>query len=232
MNLTEVLAGLYNSKLDKVLEVINKSKYVTDFEIKKDDYLIFHTGFTFQTHTGKMFELLYNFNSKQLIRQNRNGNFTVPSLLGLQYKLKDKYFNSYTNLIVISVNNTGAIGLAGIVDYKNLDREGPIKEVIIYNLKNEIVTEVHSKFIINHLEDNTEKKIHKLPLSKKLESIIFFNGRTFERYISDEEWEIDHIKDDDGRTESYEKYDGYNGWSDEDIDSAFNGDPEATWNVD
>jgi hypothetical protein len=30
---------------------------------------------------------------------------------------------------------------------------------------------------------------------------------------------------------SYEKYNGYNGWDDETIDSAFEGDPEATWNV-
>lgn len=30
----------------------------------------------------------------------------------------------------------------------------------------------------------------------------------------------------------YEKYGGYNGWSDDAIDEAFNGDPEATWNVD
>lgn len=31
---------------------------------------------------------------------------------------------------------------------------------------------------------------------------------------------------------SYEKYKGYNGWSDDVIDDAFDGDPEATWNVD
>lgn len=30
----------------------------------------------------------------------------------------------------------------------------------------------------------------------------------------------------------YEQYNGYNGWSDEEIDTAFEGDPEATWNVD
>lgn len=31
---------------------------------------------------------------------------------------------------------------------------------------------------------------------------------------------------------SYEKYGGYNGYDDETIDSAFEGDPEATWNID
>lgn len=31
---------------------------------------------------------------------------------------------------------------------------------------------------------------------------------------------------------SYEKYGGYNGYDDFTIDAAFEGDPEATWNVD
>ena len=30
----------------------------------------------------------------------------------------------------------------------------------------------------------------------------------------------------------YEKYHGYNGYDDETIDTAFDGYPEATWNVD
>jgi len=32
--------------------------------------------------------------------------------------------------------------------------------------------------------------------------------------------------------QSGEKYDWYNGWSDDAIDDAFDGDPENTWNVD
>ena len=30
----------------------------------------------------------------------------------------------------------------------------------------------------------------------------------------------------------YDEYGGYNGYDDETIDDAFEGDPEATWNVD
>ena len=37
---------------------------------------------------------------------------------------------------------------------------------------------------------------------------------------------------DDSYSPSYEKYNGYNGWDDDTIDQAFDGDPEATWNVD
>lgn len=38
--------------------------------------------------------------------------------------------------------------------------------------------------------------------------------------------------DDDNYGSSYSKYGGYNGYDDDTIDSAFEGDPEATWNVD
>jgi len=38
--------------------------------------------------------------------------------------------------------------------------------------------------------------------------------------------------DEDQYGHSYEKYGGYNGWSDDAIDDAFEGDPDATWNVD
>lgn len=37
---------------------------------------------------------------------------------------------------------------------------------------------------------------------------------------------------DPGIGRSYTKYGGYNGWPDDAIDSAFEGDLEATWNVD
>ncbi len=49
---------------------------------------------------------------------------------------------------------------------------------------------------------------------------------------------IDDYEDDDNEPDyddygsSYEKYGGYNGWSDDVIDDAFEGDPENTWNVD
>ena len=40
----------------------------------------------------------------------------------------------------------------------------------------------------------------------------------------------DHLSEKDFH--GYEKYGGYNGFSDDDIDIAFDGNPEATWNVD
>lgn len=49
----------------------------------------------------------------------------------------------------------------------------------------------------------------------------------------DDESDYDHNDDDhDDYGSSYEKYGGYNGWSDDVIDDAFEGDPMNTWNVD
>lgn len=51
---------------------------------------------------------------------------------------------------------------------------------------------------------------------------------------SEEEFDMEHEDDDfdDSYGSSTEKYGGYNGFSDDVIDDAFDGDPEATWNVD
>src|SRR5688500_11533197 len=98
MNLIEALKGLYSQSLSDILAVINKSKYITDYNFDKNDCFIIHTGFSFSTHKGKSFELLFEVFSKQIIRQNRNPGFTLPSLLGLHYILNGKYLNSYSNL--------------------------------------------------------------------------------------------------------------------------------------
>ena len=36
----------------------------------------------------------------------------------------------------------------------------------------------------------------------------------------------------DDNERHYDRYGGYNGYDDETIDDAFEGDPEATWNID
>lgn len=48
------------------------------------------------------------------------------------------------------------------------------------------------------------------------------------------EEEVDRYEDDrdSGRRLSYSKYGGYNGWDDNTIDEAFDGNPELTWNID
>ena len=41
-----------------------------------------------------------------------------------------------------------------------------------------------------------------------------------------------YYDDDDDDGGQYSKYGGYNGWDDNTIDEAFDGNPELTWNID
>ena len=43
--------------------------------------------------------------------------------------------------------------------------------------------------------------------------------------------DYDYYRDDDDEG-PYSKYGGYNGWDDNTIDEAFDGNPELTWNID
>lgn len=67
----------------------------------------------------------------------------------------------------------------------------------------------------------------------------FKNQFTDENMEDDEELSFhssrnysDYDDDDDCDNSRYSKYGGYNGYDDDTIDSAFEGDPMATWNVD
>lgn len=41
-----------------------------------------------------------------------------------------------------------------------------------------------------------------------------------------------YLNNEDDYGTCYDQYGGYNGWSDDVINDAFDGDPSATWNVD
>jgi len=62
------------------------------------------------------------------------------------------------------------------------------------------------------------------------------NGKCIYNYSNSEpayyNHDYDNYDDSEGYGSSYEKYGGYNGWSDDAIDDAFEGDPMNTWNVD
>lgn len=59
-------------------------------------------------------------------------------------------------------------------------------------------------------------------------------------YTENMDWENEELIDDYYNEDSYETYDEYNGyyvqdelgWSDQMIDDAFDGEPDAYWNID
>ncbi|MBK8143390.1 MAG: hypothetical protein IPK57_22040 [Chitinophagaceae bacterium] len=70
----------------------------------------------------------------------------------------------------------------------------------------------------------------KLPSNQKLELTSPSIHKNF--HNDDYDGHYDRHEYDDNSRPSYEKYNGYNGFDDDTIDQAFEGDPEATWNVD
>jgi hypothetical protein len=58
------------------------------------------------------------------------------------------------------------------------------------------------------------------------------NKELFLNSLTSSSTDDDYDDDYDNHESSYEKYGGYNGYDDDTIDDAFEGDPENTWNVD
>ncbi len=76
----------------------------------------------------------------------------------------------------------------------------------------------------NYYNYKHKMNIYKYNYPKK---VVELNEKKYKSYHIDTEQ-----RDSKYKGSSYENYNGYNGWSDDVIDSAFEGDPENTWNVD
>ena len=75
---------------------------------------------------------------------------------------------------------------------------------------------------------NTERQVKIFREDQEMIYVIDRTGKIVSnRYIERES--NDHWDED---SPSYSKYGGYNGWDDNTIDEAFDGNPELTWNVD
>ena len=94
----------------------------------------------------------------------------------------------------------------------------------------EILKKATDLNIINDIDD----------IVTKLENKVHTNVPNRATMIAFEEFQEEELIEEDFDTEEYpdsygqsgEKYGWYNGWSDDAIDDAFEGDPENTWNVD
>lgn len=120
--------------------------------------------------------------------------------------------------------------------YKPIDPENPLKfgfkskEIIFLN---EIIqtspVSIHDLFNVFLLKQNIQNVIEEL--SQETINEIVSVSRQIIRNNGIQNNQEDFITDnlDDS---NYEKYGGYNGYNDDTIDNAFEGDPENTWNVD
>ena len=246
MKYSEVLNNLYSNDLDGILKVLNQSIYVTDFVYHEKESIVIHTGFTFNSHKGKKFELLYDIHTKTIIRQIRNDSLTIiPQLNGvILVKNGQNYFNSYTNIVVSEItlvnNNDEEFEIFKLKNPEVYRRNNKIEKIELIDEENNKELSLNS---IKIIENNVVK--HHVDLQKHLKEKIFYDGITFSKYLSDNEYY--QKSNSHGYNEDYEQ-DNYNhethgkyagtwaqdieGLSDDFIDDVLGGEPDAYWNID
>lgn len=99
MEYYSVLKVLYHDSLRSIIDLLNVSVYVTDFEEK--NFFVIHTGFSFYTQTGQELEVLYNFSSHKTIIQPRNQGhgLSLPKINGLNVIQEENNNEVYFNRI-------------------------------------------------------------------------------------------------------------------------------------
>lgn len=182
MKYSEILKSLYGSDLDKIINVLQKSVYSTQIKKNKEEDIIIHSGFSFETHKGKRMEILLGLsklhNQIKIIRQPAVFK-SIPQINGLLLSSETDYFNTFCPHIIAKIKE------------ENND----------YNLTEFVIKETDDFFYSEHFNeirldvlDDPDKRISeievitnnnellKFPLQKRFNTIIFFNGQNFGRY--------------------------------------------------
>lgn len=238
-----ILEVLHGDNLNAILSVINKSVYVAD--LIENNIEAIHTGVTFRTNKST-FELLYNPIKHLLIRQVRFFGSNYPSALGVEFYRADKYFTHYnTRRFIAGIDEKDeCIKVYNLPEHLNHELLAPASGItIIDDLMNNVEYRL-SNFVV--FDSETRSDLKTFPLQREFEIQLFFNKHhRFEKFVSDAEFYSSNRVERDsfdsehssGRVERYEKYAGT--WaqdiedlSDDFIDGAFGGEPDAYWNID
>lgn len=224
MNFQATVEALNSSSSAKVIQTINLSIYVD--ELGTEDEVVIHAGFTFKTHTGKEFELLYDLINHVLIRQVLMQYPAYWRKCGVFFRKSKRYFDTVLPACMISMSK--------VTDKLNFLRFENIKE------QQEFLEKYESFELKADSDDNTDGETIKYSSQRNFETIMFFDGNVFSRFISESEWRNSNSKqheDDYEERESYGRYSGTHAQDVEDlsdnfIDDVFDGDPDAYWNID
>lgn len=163
MPLQTILEALYNKDDDKVIEMINLSIPITEFNLR-DKMFIIHSGFRFKLNTGKEFDLLIDLTDLSLpsiIRQQCSGHASFPLILGLVLFQKVKYIDAYSKLMIGGISECNS---------KIYPKEAELEDITNNKLE-------HPEFCIFRDADNT--LIKTFPLSRKFPNKLFQRGAMF-----------------------------------------------------
>ncbi|RZM25403.1 MAG: hypothetical protein EOO88_19435 [Pedobacter sp.] len=191
--IAKILTDLYFGTSIKVFGILNQSIYITDIK-KSDDTILFHTGFTFRSHKGTVFYILYDVHTGVLVRAHESKNTIygkIPQLLGLLCPVDDSGFIShYYSSLVTSISSAyfdqadGAEAMDAvfgtgytsgeIFNTKDLKVKN---ETVVLGDPRESVQELHNNFT---LESNGNILV--FPLYKTFPEIAFMSGNTISKY--------------------------------------------------
>jgi len=163
MTLQSILEALYDPDDDRVIEMINHSSPVTEFNLRENMFII-HSGFRFELKTGKEFDLLIDITDLTqplIIHQPCSGHASFPLILGLVLFQKVKFIDAFTKLLIGGISECNS---------KIYPIEAELEDIASYKLE-------HPEFCIFRDADNTLVKT--FPLSRKYPHKLFQKGNLF-----------------------------------------------------
>lgn len=220
MKYSKLLEILYGKDIEKIINVLNQSIYVTDFTPNDSESLVLHTGFSFESHKNKRIDILYDLMTESIIRQVHNDRLSIPLICGIYaVKQNSQYFNSFYEFIVTDVfeNNNEKAGIQLLKNPATYFNKNSIIEIIV--IDKETKEENHISSINIHYNDS---QIKETPLQKKLADKIYFGQNSFSHYIDNNEY-CDDSEDYSNNYQSNEDW----------MREEFGDDAEtAYWNID
>jgi len=181
MDFSEIIEILYSENLSDIIKIINRSVYVQDYVVDSDNPHMIYTGFSFYTQSDKQFDLLYDIETKSIIRQVRNEGVGFLQVIGIVIKRNEVngYYNQFSTMVITeSISNFQKVRYANIKDLYNYHNLDTISEIIVQDEDGE--EEVYKSFIITNSVEDTKKGY---PLQKRLKTRLFFDGEKFKEQI-------------------------------------------------
>lgn len=181
MTHSEVFKILYGNNDGKIIELLNKSIYVTEQKFESDTFFI-HTGFTFKMHSGKNVELIYDYFKRLLIRQPRNDETkSAPQIFGIWItKISSEYFNAMNGKIIVGIiekTDSTNILITDVQDYYKYIGLNEINEIICQD--EDGLIETYNEF---RIEDRKNEESIIIPIQRKYEKLVHYDSRVFSLY--------------------------------------------------
>jgi hypothetical protein len=275
----DLLNVLYGNDYQKILAILNLSVRVEELEEKHRSDIVIHTGFIFKTQNDEKMELLYDSNC--VLRQIQNKYFPVKPINGLwltygnynktHYSKAFPAFRSFIHPFIERLSYGGERWSNIHIFLRNKEEKYIVSTVAgELTLERTMIKDDFGEIVIEEYKSlNSEKKINtfkffenekiikEFPLHKNLDRIVFFDGKSFTKYLTESEQKNRIIKKEDyseyekevefediideeepiSNQERHGKYSGtwaqdVEGLSDNFIDDVLDGNPEAYWNID